>query len=365
MSDEKKLDQLRRIEEELKCIVCVSLIDDPHTLMCGHSFCGQCLLRWFAQKKACPTCRSPTIKQPVHNITLQKIIQLVWPENRIPERKLQRTDWLDLYPVQNQGSYIRDEDGDGVIYRCSNCAWELDEEMFCGQCLIYYDDGEDRSNARRNDDEVTDTESHHDQDEEDLEDFVVEDDHVEYENLDQDHVLDETSSEEDSDVDMGAIHINDDDSEEDEVQVRSRKRRRIRSDDDDSSVNSVISIEDDDVGVSRFNSNNRTSSRFIVDVDDEEEEEEESEDEEYPDDPFPRKRNIFIDDYAEEDEDEERITPKQPKIDSVTQLITNAQAKMRAESSNSKANASSQIEINSDDDPSSSTGSDDEPDYDF
>lgn len=99
-------------------------------------------------------------------------------------------------------------------YRCSNCAWELDEELFCGQCLIYYDDGEDRSNTRHNDEEITDTESHHEQDE-DLEDFVVEDDHVDFENLDQDRILDD-SSEIDSDIEISTIHINDDDSEEDE-----------------------------------------------------------------------------------------------------------------------------------------------------
>ncbi|CAO3638043.1 unnamed protein product [Mucor hiemalis] len=331
--------------------------------MCGHNFCGTCLLGWFAQKKACPACRSPTIKQPIQNIALQNIIQILWPENRIPERKLQRSDWLELYPVQNQGNYIRDEDGEGLIYRCSNCAWELDEELFCGQCLIYYDDGEDRSNTRHNDEEITDTESHHEQDE-DLEDFVVEDDHVDFENLDQDRILDD-SSEIDSDIEISTIHINDDDSEEDEVRVRSRKRRRIRDEDDDSSVNSVISIEDDDRNRDTLNS--RTSSRFIVDSDeelDEELDEEEDEEEEYPDDPFSRKRNVYIDDYADEDEEEESITPKQPKVDNVTQLISNAQAKMRAESSGSNMNSSSQIELHSDE-SSSSAGSDDEPDYNF
>lgn len=124
----------------------------------------------------------------------------------------------------------------------------------------------------------------------------------------------------------------------------------------------MISIEDDDRNRNTFNS--RTSSRFIVDSD-EELDEEEDEEEEYPDDPFPRKRNVYIDDYADEDEEEEEsITPKQPKVDSVTQLISNAQVKMRAESSGSNMNSSSQIELHSDG-SSSSAGSDDEPDYNF
>lgn len=60
--------------------------------------------------------------------------------------------------------------------RCSQCGWELDEEHFCATCGIQYEtEGTSRANAT----EISDTESHHEF-EEDLSDFVVDDNEVAY-----------------------------------------------------------------------------------------------------------------------------------------------------------------------------------------
>ena len=75
----------------------------------------------------------PAIRQPVPIIALQDICKrnkiqpnytllidfyigdLLRPENVIWDKKLTRADWEVLYPVENQSSYIRDQDQDGVM----------------------------------------------------------------------------------------------------------------------------------------------------------------------------------------------------------------------------------------------------------
>lgn len=43
---------------ELECQVCVSLITDPVTTRCGHSFCRKCMARSLDHSDKCPLCRS-------------------------------------------------------------------------------------------------------------------------------------------------------------------------------------------------------------------------------------------------------------------------------------------------------------------
>lgn len=49
------------IEGLLECTLCLSLICQPLSLHCGHSFCRICLLKSLKiSKKSCPICRSVT-----------------------------------------------------------------------------------------------------------------------------------------------------------------------------------------------------------------------------------------------------------------------------------------------------------------
>ncbi|CAN0260492.1 unnamed protein product, partial [Ectocarpus sp. 8 AP-2014] len=43
----------------LECAVCLSLVCEPVSLSCGHSFCRVCLVNTLRRnKKKCPTCRA-------------------------------------------------------------------------------------------------------------------------------------------------------------------------------------------------------------------------------------------------------------------------------------------------------------------
>ncbi|XP_049442382.1 nuclear factor 7, brain-like isoform X2 [Epinephelus fuscoguttatus] len=58
-----------RSEEDLCCPVCQDVFRDPVVLSCSHSFCKDCLKRWWRQKptRECPVCKtvSSTAKPPV------------------------------------------------------------------------------------------------------------------------------------------------------------------------------------------------------------------------------------------------------------------------------------------------------------
>ncbi|RVE70210.1 hypothetical protein OJAV_G00062640 [Oryzias javanicus] len=44
--------------EDLTCSVCLSLFTEPVTLLCGHSFCRECITTSLSSQRCCPQCRS-------------------------------------------------------------------------------------------------------------------------------------------------------------------------------------------------------------------------------------------------------------------------------------------------------------------
>jgi len=52
-------DSLYFPEEDLTCLICCDVFTDPVTLKCSHSFCSECLQRfWSTQEELwCPVCR--------------------------------------------------------------------------------------------------------------------------------------------------------------------------------------------------------------------------------------------------------------------------------------------------------------------
>ena len=43
--------------EDFECALCVRLLYEPATLVCGHSFCRRCLKQALRHKSSCPLCR--------------------------------------------------------------------------------------------------------------------------------------------------------------------------------------------------------------------------------------------------------------------------------------------------------------------
>ncbi|KAM8758020.1 nuclear factor 7, brain-like [Acanthopagrus schlegelii] len=65
-------------EEYLCCPVCQDVFKNPVVLSCSHSFCKDCLRRWWSQKQTqdCPVCRTVSLtRQPPVSLVLQNLCE--------------------------------------------------------------------------------------------------------------------------------------------------------------------------------------------------------------------------------------------------------------------------------------------------
>lgn len=62
------------LEEALTCSICIGIFDDPVVTPCGHTFCKDCIVRWFQQERSCPSCRKTCYKLCRPPIVVTKII---------------------------------------------------------------------------------------------------------------------------------------------------------------------------------------------------------------------------------------------------------------------------------------------------
>lgn len=64
------------LEENLCCVVCQDIFQQPVLLTCGHSFCKSCLHRWWIQKTSpeCPLCKKISFQRdPPLNVALKNL----------------------------------------------------------------------------------------------------------------------------------------------------------------------------------------------------------------------------------------------------------------------------------------------------
>ncbi|XP_044066064.1 zinc-binding protein A33-like [Siniperca chuatsi] len=67
-----------RSEEDLSCSVCQDIFKDPVVLSCSHSFCKDCLHRWWRGKpiQECPVCkRKSSRSEPPRNLALKNLCE--------------------------------------------------------------------------------------------------------------------------------------------------------------------------------------------------------------------------------------------------------------------------------------------------
>lgn len=66
------------IEEEFKCLICIDLLVEPVTTMCGHTFCKSCLIKYLKIKLNCPMCRKPILQSKdslAKNVLFENLIK--------------------------------------------------------------------------------------------------------------------------------------------------------------------------------------------------------------------------------------------------------------------------------------------------
>ncbi|XP_019211877.1 nuclear factor 7, ovary-like [Oreochromis niloticus] len=66
-----------RSEEDLCCPVCQQVFRDPVLLSCSHSFCKDCLKRWWRERTTheCPVCKRRSSKDPPLNLALKNLCE--------------------------------------------------------------------------------------------------------------------------------------------------------------------------------------------------------------------------------------------------------------------------------------------------
>jgi hypothetical protein len=103
MVERKRKRDFDQLKSELDCIICTDTIVAPTALPCGHNFCQDCVLRWFEEKRECPTCRACFPKNVVQklsvNLSLEKVIDQVMLHSKSykkKKRKQRKTKkWMD------------------------------------------------------------------------------------------------------------------------------------------------------------------------------------------------------------------------------------------------------------------------------
>eukprot|EP00640_Fibrocapsa_japonica_P002174 CAMPEP_0113940442 /NCGR_PEP_ID=MMETSP1339-20121228/6567_1 /TAXON_ID=94617 /ORGANISM="Fibrocapsa japonica" /LENGTH=342 /DNA_ID=CAMNT_0000944273 /DNA_START=45 /DNA_END=1073 /DNA_ORIENTATION=+ /assembly_acc=CAM_ASM_000762 len=90
----------------LECGVCLSLLCEPISLSCGHSFCRHCLVRTLKKsRKKCPSCRAVCHTSPedqAENVVVTSVAQHLFPEiyaQRLAEAKAERQSWNLTMPI--------------------------------------------------------------------------------------------------------------------------------------------------------------------------------------------------------------------------------------------------------------------------
>ena len=117
---------VKKLEEQLNCLICLGTYTAPKLLQCNHVFCRDCLVglarRRYPEGLPCPTCRQVTPIPPSGVAGLQSAFQANQLLEILDQHKKVKKDIL--YCQQHQNRELE-------LY-CETC-----EELICFQCTIH------------------------------------------------------------------------------------------------------------------------------------------------------------------------------------------------------------------------------------
>lgn len=94
------------LRPHLECSLCLSLICEPISAGCGHTFCRVCLVKSMRRyRKLCPTCRQVchiSAENAPENIMIKNLAMAVDPAGyaaRLVESEAEKVDWSAVYPI--------------------------------------------------------------------------------------------------------------------------------------------------------------------------------------------------------------------------------------------------------------------------
>ncbi len=98
-------DTITFARREFDCGICFSLLYEPITIECGHTYCRDCLSRAFKRQKHCPLCRRHSTFDPFthpHNILISKLLEKYDQKmyrQRSEELKRERSERKQRFPI--------------------------------------------------------------------------------------------------------------------------------------------------------------------------------------------------------------------------------------------------------------------------
>ncbi|EZF10857.1 hypothetical protein H112_08046 [Trichophyton rubrum D6] len=97
------------VVKELDCQVCYSLMTDPYTTVCGHTFCRSCVARMLDISNLCPVCRRnlPMIlPDDPGNGTLNAFSYFIFPERKLSQLRGVPNEQLDTSKIDELPLFI-------------------------------------------------------------------------------------------------------------------------------------------------------------------------------------------------------------------------------------------------------------------
>ncbi|KAJ3415165.1 Nucleolar protein 10 [Chytridiales sp. JEL 0842] len=93
----------KNLADQITCSICYDVMIAPHSVTCGHSYCGPCLDDWFKRgKRTCPQCRSYISKQPIYHVALQNIIDVLAPQILSEEDMKFQAERMEVWKVRKR-----------------------------------------------------------------------------------------------------------------------------------------------------------------------------------------------------------------------------------------------------------------------
>lgn len=71
------IEQFQELLGELTCVICSDLFYRTQNLMCGHSFCKDCIDEWLSVQLTCPICRKAVMKPPAASLVTDKSVAVL------------------------------------------------------------------------------------------------------------------------------------------------------------------------------------------------------------------------------------------------------------------------------------------------
>lgn len=94
------------LEALLECTVCLSIVCQPISIACGHTFCRGCLVKTLSRtKKKCPTCRAichVNAEDANENQMLKNLSRTLYPNlyaERLKDAEKEKESWSSSLPI--------------------------------------------------------------------------------------------------------------------------------------------------------------------------------------------------------------------------------------------------------------------------